>query len=129
MHRGHHSISHRALRLMQQTGAVSGDDISNNNTGAVAAVGGRQLIVDDPREEVTDVTYPFSAVGAILGSKSEVVGSYTCSGALIAPDLVLTAGHCVYETQSYSDVKVFVPGLHLDSGGRMQKPFGSVRIK
>lgn len=33
MHRGHHSISHRALRLMQQTGAVSGDDISNNNTG------------------------------------------------------------------------------------------------
>lgn len=60
--------------------------------GAVAAVGGRQLIVDDPREEVTDVTYPFSAVGAILGSKSEVVGSYTCSGALIAPDLVLTAG-------------------------------------
>lgn len=48
----------------------------------------------EPRTLVTDTTeYPFSAIG-ILRLNGDT-GS--CTGALIAPTLVLTAGHCVHD--------------------------------
>ena len=40
----------------------------------------------------TPPAYPYSVVGQI-----EMDHAYICSGSLIGPNKVLTAGHCVYE--------------------------------
>ncbi|GIL85627.1 hypothetical protein Vretifemale_14161 [Volvox reticuliferus] len=46
--------------------------------------------IDCPRTP----TYPFTAVGQI--NIRDTSGNYVCSGTLVGPDVVLTAGHCVF---------------------------------
>ena len=69
----------------------------------------RNLIYGGPISNIGD--YPF--VAAILScwpsSGGLACGSF-CSGSLIAPNLVMTAGHCVYdETSQFSDPQSPVP--------------------
>ena len=61
--------------------------------------GGRKLLLADNRKEVTNPKDWVYAVGQITSQSPSQVGTNwysTCTGALVAPSLVLTAGHCVY---------------------------------
>ncbi|MGB3310224.1 MAG: trypsin-like peptidase domain-containing protein [Nodosilinea sp.] len=73
--------------------------------------GGRIIIGPDNRQPMTSSSYPWSAVGQIVGFTSE--GSYTCTGTLVADDLVLTNAHCVVDpaTGMYSQRIMFLPNL------------------
>ncbi|WP_265502580.1 trypsin-like serine protease [Paracoccus beibuensis] len=84
------------------------------------------VIGDDDRQTVLDTTaYPSRAVVQILFRKREGLGQNLCSGAMVAPDLVLTAGHCVHGGTAmgrwYTDFEVF-PGRNTGA-----KPFGTCR--
>lgn len=62
----------------------------------------RRLIIDGSTAEVSD--YPF--VVALMYCRSSGSGALACasfcSGSLIAPHVVLTAGHCIYDTSDSS---------------------------
>ncbi|HXL69181.1 MAG TPA: serine protease [Xanthobacteraceae bacterium] len=78
----------------------------------------RQVLGSDDRERVTDTTvFPFRAMG-YLGTG--------CSGTLVGPRHVLTAGHCVYNTKTdkwYENVD-FWPGQNGE-----ESPYGRVAWK
>jgi len=74
--------------------------------------GGRVIIGPDNRQPVTSSSYPWSAVGQIVGFMPDG-SSYSCTGTLVADDLVLTNAHCAVdpETGEYSQRIVFLPNL------------------
>jgi V8-like Glu-specific endopeptidase len=75
-----------------------------------------------------DLYYPYSAVGKLFfevdaSTGSTSTGSFVCSGSVVGPRLVLTAGHCVHSGQKsmlgfYRELR-FVPAFR--DG---QAPFG-----
>ena len=76
----------------------------------------RKIIGEDDREQVEDTTgSPHRRVGQI--QYFEHGGSYTCTGWLISPDTVATAGHCV--PADAQDI-TFSPGRN-----GSEKPFGT----
>ncbi len=78
------------------------------------------VIGADSRVRVTDTTVtPNSAVVLIIFSKGSS-GQYICSGSIIAPQYVLTAGHCAYDEGVYSTNFIIYPGR---DGATI--PFGS----
>ncbi|WP_134724328.1 peptidoglycan-binding protein [Paracoccus luteus] len=84
------------------------------------------VIGNDDRKVVLDTTaFPARAIVQILFRKREGLGQNLCSGAMIAPDMVLTAGHCVHGGTTmgrwYSDFEVF-PGRNTGS-----QPFGACK--
>ena len=84
------------------------------------------VIGEDEREVVLDTTgFPARAIVQILFRKREGLGEYLCTGAMVAPDLVLTAAHCVHGGTSmgrwYTDFDVF-PGRNT-----LSKPFGACK--
>lgn len=84
-------------------------------------------IGEDERTAVMSTnSFPNSAVVQILFKKAPgAVGSNLCTGAMISPDMVLTAGHCVHSGTAmgswYFDYRIF-PGRNL-----LSKPFGSCK--
>jgi len=66
---------------------------STSTTNTTSPPKSRKLLVwaADKRVRVLNATYPYSAVGQIVGVSSSWHG-YTCSGALFGPSYVLTAG-------------------------------------
>ncbi len=87
--------------------------------GATASAGGGTFIPGDPSAR------PLRAHGKVffrLGDQE-----YVCSGTVVSSkgrNVVMTAGHCVYdrETSSYASELVFVPAY--DGGAANQAPFG-----
>lgn len=59
-------------------------------TGALAAL--LLLLTAHPAAAADSSTYPYSAVGRL-----NAAGRAFCTGALIGPDVVLTAAHCLYD--------------------------------
>jgi V8-like Glu-specific endopeptidase len=67
----------------------------------------KYIIGQDDRFEVTDIPqWPFTAVGQFLYKNG------SCSGVMIGPRSVLTAGHCVFnrKKQLWQQDIVFIPG-------------------
>jgi protease YdgD len=73
---------------------------------------GRAILGFDERVQMTSRKYPWSAVGRIEGIGMDGSG-YTCTGTLLAPDIVLTNAHCVInpETGQVSSQIWFQPNL------------------
>ncbi|WP_162683479.1 trypsin-like serine protease [Rhodobacteraceae bacterium DSL-40] len=81
------------------------------------------VIGDDNREPVLNTTqFPESAIVQIVFKKVAGIAQNLCTGAMISPDTVLTAGHCVHSGTAighwYQDFIVY-PGRNTDT-----KPFG-----
>ena len=72
----------------------------------------RAIIGSDDRIPMTSRDYPWSAIGKIKGIGADGSG-YSCTGTLIAEDVVLTNAHCVVdpETQKVSQAIAFLPNL------------------
>jgi V8-like Glu-specific endopeptidase len=70
-----------------------------------------RLIPTDARLE-----YPYRAVGKLFFNDPESNSDYVCSAAVIAPRIVLTAGHCVHKGSGaaggYFRRFLFVPAFH-----------------
>jgi V8-like Glu-specific endopeptidase len=76
-------------------------------------VSGQSLIGTDGKSAIGTTSYtqyPFRATGTVLWTSTSTRGF--CSGALIGPRLVMTAGHCVYDpdTKAWSWNTWFSPG-------------------
>ena len=95
----------------------------------LAAAGGARadVIGEDDRIQITRTfEFPWRAVAQLemVDETDEVVAR--CTGSLVGPDVVLTAGHCLYSPFTYGEagyaarVRV-VPGRNGD-----EEPFGSV---
>ncbi|MHC5596525.1 MAG: trypsin-like serine peptidase [Nostoc sp.] len=74
--------------------------------------GRRAIIGSDDRIRMTSRDYPWSAIGKIEGIGADGSG-YSCTGTLIAEDVVLTNAHCVVnpETGKISQAIAFEPNL------------------
>lgn len=82
------------------------------------------VIGDDDREAVMDTTaYPARAIVQIVYRKRAGLQAHLCTGTMIGPDLVLTAGHCVHggtrAGRWYTEFEV-IPGRNTGA-----KPFGA----
>jgi len=84
------------------------------------------IVGQDERFSCTPRKWPFSAIGQI-----EVLddsGVYICTGTLIAPDKVITAGHCVWNSKRgafYFNLS-FSPGRYRTEEGRKVDPWGTI---
>lgn len=63
-----------------------------------------------------------AAIGRIsYGADTPAPGAAICTGVLVAPDIVLTAGHCVRAAADHPDTIHFVAAAHGDSGIAMRR--------
>jgi V8-like Glu-specific endopeptidase len=118
-------LARRAAELEQQRRASA----SRPGGRRASAGGGRSLsgiVGADERFACTPRKWPFTAIGQI-----EVLddsGVYICTGTLIAPDKVITAGHCVWNSKRgafYFNLS-FSPGRYRTEDGRKVDPWGTV---
>jgi V8-like Glu-specific endopeptidase len=77
-----------------------------------------------PRQQ--DSTYPSSAVGKLF-FRDGAGNSYICTGSMIKPGVVLTAGHCVHSGSGdgWYNSFTFVPGFRVTDDGVETRPFGT----
>jgi hypothetical protein len=107
----------RLLELARSTAIlVEAGDLEAIQTGGFKAISGRSL---QRRMGVCE---------SERFSEQLTLSSQACSGALVGPDLLLTAGHCVPDAQSCADLRiVFGYGImdELDEDGDPEPVFGA----
>ncbi|KAI8471057.1 MAG: trypsin-like cysteine/serine peptidase domain-containing protein [Monoraphidium minutum] len=94
---------------------------------AAAGRGLKELVGGDDRQGCQR-GFPYTAIGQI--QVVDGTGLYICTGTLIAPDKVLTAGHCVWNIKRgafYYNLN-YAPGRYRE-GGRVVNPWGVVPWK
>jgi V8-like Glu-specific endopeptidase len=111
----------------QQLAAAS--EAPDADAAADAAAGRRllELVGSDDRTNCSR-GFPYSAIGQI--QVVDNTGLYICTGTLIAPNKVLTAGHCVWNIRRgafYYNLN-YAPGRFRD-GGNIVNPWGVVPWK
>lgn len=76
-------------------------------------------------------TYPMRAVGFLQLYRKSGSGFDTCTGALYGPQMIATAGHCLYNRRykSWTTSAYFSPNHYLNSSGVAVKPFGTHTVK
>ncbi|KAI8468655.1 MAG: trypsin-like cysteine/serine peptidase domain-containing protein [Monoraphidium minutum] len=87
----------------------------------------KELVGGDDRTDCTH-GFPYTAIGQI--QVVDDTGLYICTGTLISPDKVLTAGHCVWNIKRgafYVNLN-YAPGRFRD-GARVINPWGVVPWK
>lgn len=99
---------------------------SSATEGAVEASapgdgGGEAIIGSDDRRHVTNTTdFPNRAIVYI----HQPNGSQHCTGWLVSPDTVVTAGHCVYNEGNWIHGLEFSPGAN-----GSERPYGTATMK
>ncbi|MBC7691194.1 MAG: trypsin-like serine protease [Methylotenera sp.] len=88
-------------------------------TASMGTVAYAQLIGQDDRNEVKDMSYPYSAIGRLTTGTSQ--GEGYCTATLISENLIITAAHCVKGGYSYT----FRPGF---SRGRSKFKSSSAKV-
>ncbi len=85
----------------------------------------RYVIGDNDRYEISDTTvWPYSSVVKLYIYWYEDDHFHDiCTGSLILENVVLTAAHCVFDSQRAYKIKA-VPGEYTDKNGRVVSPFG-----
>lgn len=81
------------------------------DASAEAGVSAATVFGPDDRVRVTDTRQtPFRTIAhlALFEYGNQLSGH--CSGVMLAPDVVLTAAHCVYESGHYMDSVLVIPG-------------------
>ncbi len=79
-----------------------------------ASFGPSSIIGGDERTQTADTTrFPWRAIATVDSASTQ------CSGWMVGPDLLLTAGHCVYDYTGFVRDLVVVPGRDGD-----REPFG-----
>ncbi|MFP7225848.1 trypsin-like serine protease [Priestia filamentosa] len=84
---------------------------SNATSYASTPISARIIMGDDERTSVKDTSqFPYSSVSLLFSFDS------VCTGAFIAPDRVLTAAHCVYNSnlETYYRQTSVYPGMNND---------------
>lgn len=122
------AFAHQIHRYAQSTGSNMGDPRANNQPqqidAALPQAKGWSNGVDTRTRRFDNTSYPFRAMGQMAGS--EVSG---CSGTFIARNIVLTAGHCIYNRGSdsfYSKAATrFRPGREGECNDASCEPYGA----
>lgn len=71
-------------------------------------------------------TYPYSAAGRLYFSDPVTKGNYLCSASVIAPRIVLTAGHCVAKPSTVASARYFYTNFNfVPAMNGTQAPFGT----
>lgn len=82
----------------------------------------------DPRTEITATTvqtYPYNTIGYLTVTYPNNQ-SYRCTGTLVSPYVILTAGHCVHNNSRGGWVASarFYPAQYVSASGTIQRPYG-----
>ncbi|MHB1206930.1 MAG: trypsin-like serine peptidase [Rhodospirillaceae bacterium] len=83
----------------------------------------------DPRSEITAATvqtYPYNTIGYLTVTYPNNQ-SYRCTGTIVSPYVILTAGHCVHNNSRGGWVASarFYPAQYVSASGTVQRPYGS----
>ncbi len=105
---------------VEETPEAAGWDVPMKNRGRVELDYTSSRLIPSSAVE----TFPYSAAGKLFLTASNG-RHYVCSGAVIAPRLVITAGHCVYggPSMGWFEDLVFVPAFY-----RGDAPFGTWEV-
>ena len=96
-------------------------------TAAVEEAAPATVGVEDRVNVTATTAYPWNTIGFLAISYSGGA-SYRCSGTLISPYVVLTAGHCIHNNNrgGYVVSARFYPGQYqVNLGDSPQRPYGS----